>query len=105
MSREDDMARRTKSTIAGAVADSVTDAVATAIGALAHPATTVGQARDAIVGATRKAATAKRKVAARKGGMKRSVEAAVGKAKRKVAAKKGAAKRVVKKAAKKVRRR
>ena len=87
-------------TVARAVAESVTDAVTTTIDALAHPATTMAQARDAIFGATRKAATAagrqsttaKRKVAAKK-------------ARRKVAAKKGAAKRTIKKVAKKVRRR
>jgi len=84
------MARRKKSTIVGAVAHSVTDAVATTIDALAHPAVTVQQARKVILGTTRKAATAAKRQAT--------------KAKRRVAAKKGTAKRVVKKAAKKVRR-
>jgi hypothetical protein len=89
---ENDMARRTKSTIVGAVADSVTDAVSTAIDALAHPAMTVAQAREAILGATRKAAAA-------------ATRRATSAKRRKVAAKKGAAKRAIKKAAKKVRRR
>src|SRR6185312_16108500 len=87
------MARKKKSTIVGAVADAVT----TAIDALAHPATTVTQARDAIIGATRKAATiatrrattARRKVARKNAAVKRSVKKAAAKAKRKVAAKKG----------------
>ena len=106
------MARKKNITVARAVAESVTDAVTTTIGALAHPATTMAQARKAIFGATRKAATAagrqattaKRKVAAKKSAVKRSVESAAKKARRKVAAKKGAAKRAIKKAVKKVRR-
>ena len=107
------MAPRKKSSIVGAVADSVTDAVSSAIDALAHPATTVAQARQAILGATRKAATtatrqattSKRRVGAKKGGIKRSVKAAAKKAKRKVAARKGQVRKAVKKAAKKARRR
>ncbi|MBS0527726.1 MAG: hypothetical protein JSS04_29155 [Proteobacteria bacterium] len=73
--------RKKKTSIVGAVADSVTEAVSTAIGAIAHPADTVQQA----------VAVARRKVAARRPASK-------------AAKAKQAVRKAVKKAAKKVRR-
>jgi hypothetical protein len=80
-----------KKTIVDQVAGSVTDAVASAIDAIAHPMTTAAKARRAI---GRTATSAKRKVTAKKKAAKKAVKKAVSKTRR-----------AVKKAAKKVRRR
>ena len=80
-----------KKTIVGQVAGTVSDAVASAIDAIAHPMTTASKARRAMSGTVTKA---KRKVATRKKAAKKAVKKAVSKTRR-----------AVKKAAKKVRRR
>ena len=92
--------RKKKSSIVGAVAGSVTEAVSTAIGAIAHPADTVQQA----------VAIAKRKVAARRPAhkaakAKKAIRKVAAKAKRKIAVQKKAVRKAVKKAAKRARRR
>ena len=78
---------RNKKTLVSAVAGSVTDAVTSAIDALAHPMQTVG--------------LAKRKVATRNKAAKKTVKKAVKKVAKKVATKSASAKRAVKKVAKK----
>jgi len=94
------MARRKKTTIVGAVAGSVTEAVSTAIGAIAHPADTVQHA----------VAVARRKVAARRPARKaakakEAIRKAAANARRRIAVKKKAVRKAVKKAAKRARRR
>jgi hypothetical protein len=94
------MARRKKTSIVGAVAGSVTEAVSTAIDAITHPADTVQQA----------VAVARRKVAARRparkaAAAKKAIRTAAAKAKRRIAVKKKAIRKTVKKAAKRARRR
>jgi hypothetical protein len=94
------MARRRKTSIVGAVADSVTEAVSSTIGAIAHPVDTAQQA----------VAVVRRKVAARRPARKaakakKALAKAAVKAKRKIAVQKKAVRKAVKKAAKKARRR
>ncbi len=92
--------RKKKTSVVGAVADSVTEAVSTAIGALAHPADTVQQA----VAVARRTVTARRP--ARKAAKaKKAIRKAASKAKSTIAARKKAIRKAVKKAAKRTRRR
>jgi hypothetical protein len=91
-----------KKTIVGQVANSVTDAVASAIDAIAHPMTTAAKARKAM---GRTATSTKRKVTAKKKAAKKAVKKAASKTRRAATKAKRAVKKVAKKAAKKVRRR
>ena len=94
------MARRKKTTIVGAVAGSVTEAVSTAIDAITHPADTVQQA----------VAVARRKVAGRRPARevakaKKALAKVAAKAKGRIATRKKAVRTAVKTAAKRARRR
>ena len=91
-----------KKTIVGQVAGTVSDAVASAIDAIAHPMTTASKARKAM-GKT--VTSTKRRVTVKKKAAKKAVKKAVSKTKRAAGSAKRAVKKVAKKAAKKVRRR
>ena len=84
-----------KKTIVGQVAGTVSDAVASAIDAIAHPMTTASKARKAM---GRSVTSTKHKVTMKKKAAKKAMKKPVSKTKR-------AVKKVAKKAAKKVRRR
>jgi hypothetical protein len=92
---------RKKSTIVGAVADSVTEAVSTAIDALAHPADTVQQ----VVAVAKRKVASKRRPTRAVAQVKAAVRKITAKAKRRLATRKKTKRKAVKKAAKRARRR